>query len=133
MNSYGPASSLLRVSAVSMGEFPQTRGETPTVVRVRRLDDVVDLASLPRNILIKIDLQGLEDRVIRGGEHVFGAAQVALVEMSFEAIYDGQPLFEEVHDALVRCGLRFAGIKNQVSSRTGQPLFAHCYYVRRPA
>jgi hypothetical protein len=32
----------------------------------------------------------------------------------------------------VECGLRLAGIKNQIDNpETGQPLFAHCLY-RRP-
>jgi FkbM family methyltransferase len=130
-NSYGPSSSLLRVSEISRREFPETSGEVPTVVRAARLDDVLDADRLERNILIKIDVQGLEDRVIRGGPSVFSAASCVLIEMSFVPMYDRQPLFEEVHSLLVDLGFRFAGIKNQIASRrSGQPLFAHCLYVR---
>jgi FkbM family methyltransferase len=130
-NSYGPSSSLLRVNATSRAEFPQTAGEAPTMVRVARLDDVIDADGLERNVLVKIDVQGLEDRVIRGGQRVFSTASCVLAEMSFVPMYEGQPLFEEVHALLVALGFRFAGMRNQISSRrSGQPLFAHCLYMR---
>lgn len=132
-NAYAPASSLLPVSRNSTDEFPQTAGPLREVeVAVSRLDDLVDPANLEGTVLIKLDVQGLEDKVIRGGETVFRAAKFVLVEMSFVPMYDGQPLFEEVHALLVDMGFRFAGIKNQVDSpATGQPLFMHCLYVNK--
>jgi FkbM family methyltransferase len=131
-NEYGPASSLLHVSELSKQAFPETEHERATVVPVARLDDVLDAATLERDVLIKIDVQGVEDRVIRGGRDVFSAAKIVLIEMSFTPMYDSQPLFEEVHTLLEACGLRLAGFKNQIDSvETGQPLFAHCFY-RRP-
>jgi len=129
-NSYAPASSLLRVSDTSKEEFPQTSGETPITVPVVPLDDVLDVDKLNKDIFIKIDVQGLEDRVIKGGKKVFSAAKCVLVEMSFVPMYEGQPLFEEVHAHLVELGFRFSGIKNQINSeKTGQPLFCHCLYM----
>ena len=133
-NSYGPASSLLRTSDVSKRTFPETEGEAPTSVRVARLDDVLDADRLERDLLIKIDVQGVEDRVIRGGQRVFAAARYVLIEMSFVPMYDGQPLFEEVHRQLEALGLRLAGFKDQIdNAETGQPLFAHCLYHRPDA
>jgi len=130
-NSYGPASSLLHVSDLSKRAFPETEGERALTVQLARLDDVLDAADLARDVFIKIDVQGVEDRVIRGGRAVFSAATLVLVEMSFAPMYDGQPLFEEVHDLLVGCGLRLGGFKNQIDDvETGRPLFAHCFYWR---
>lgn len=130
-NAYAPASSLLPVSKISTDEFPQTANHQRAVeVTVRRLDDLIDPGILEEVVLIKIDVQGVEDKVIRGGEKAFRAAKFVLIEMSFVPMYDGQPLFEEVHELLVNFGFRFAGIKNQVDSpKTGQPLFMHCLYV----
>lgn len=132
-NAYAPASSLLPVSKMSTDEFPQTAGHQKEVgVAVRRLDDLIDLDALEKEILIKIDVQGLEDKVIRGGEKTFRSAKFVMIEMSFVPMYDGQPLFEEAHELLVNMGFRFAGIKNQVDSpTTGQPLFVHCLYVNK--
>jgi FkbM family methyltransferase len=132
-NAYAPASSLLPVSEISMEEFPQTAGQQNKIeVDVIRLDDLVGLNSLKKNVLIKIDVQGLEDKVIRGGEETFRMAKYLLVEMSFVPMYDGQPLFEEIHELLTEIGYRFAGIKNQVNSpATGQPMFVHCLYLNK--
>ena len=130
-NAYAPASSLLPVSKISTYEFPQTAGLQKEVkVVVHRLDDLLAPDALQKEILIKIDVQGLEDKVIKGGEKTFRKAKFILIETSFVPMYDGQPLFEEIHDLLVNIGFRFAGIKNQVDSpTTGQPLFMHCLYI----
>lgn len=132
-NVYAPASSLLPVSKISSDEFPQTAGhQKEEVVAVRRLDDLIDLGPHEKEILIKIDVQGLEDKVMRGGEKTFRSAKFVLIEMSFVPMYDGQPLFEEAHELLVNMGFRFSGIKNQVDSlTTGRPLFMHCLYVNK--
>lgn len=131
-NEYAPASSLLAVSDLSRRVFPETERASRATVRLARLDDALPPDTLARDILIKIDVQGVEDRVIRGGQAVFSAANIVLIEMAFVAVYERQPLFEEVHQLLQRCGLQLAGFKNQIDDiQTGQPLFAHCLY-RRP-
>ena len=131
-NAYGPASSLLRVTEHSRRAFPETAQESPSRVTVARLDDALPVSTLEPDILVKIDVQGAEDRVIRGGQALFSVAKVVLIEMSFVPFYDQQPLFEDVHRLLGGCGLRLAGFKNQIDDPgTGQPLFAHCLY-RRP-
>jgi FkbM family methyltransferase len=132
LNQHDAASSLLRVSDISRRAFAETGSETASTVSVARLDDILPVETLEPDIMIKIDVQGAEDRVIAGGRAVFSAAKIVLVEMSFVPMYDGQPLFEEVHRLLEQHGLRLAGFKNQISGPgSGQPLFAHCLY-RRP-
>jgi FkbM family methyltransferase len=131
-NAYSPASSLLPVTDHSRRAFPETARESTTRVIVARLDDTLPVKTLEPDILVKIDVQGAEDQVIRGGRALFSAAKIVLIEMSFVPFYDQQPLFEEIHRLLGACGLRMAGFKNQVNDpHSGQPLFAHCLY-RRP-
>ena len=130
-NDYGPSSSLLHVSDIHKQAFPHTENESRATVKVTRLDDVLDASTLGRDVLIKIDVQGVEDRVIRGGRAVFGAAEMVLIEMSFLQMYEQQPIFDEINDLLRECGLRLAGFKNQIEDpATGQPLFVHCFYRR---
>lgn len=131
-NDYGPSSSLLHVSDIHKRAFPHTASESQTRVKLARLDDILDVSTIDRDIFVKIDVQGVEDRVIRGGTAIFSAAEIVLIEMSFVAMYESQPMFEEIHDLLYACGLRFVGMKNQIEDpATGQPLFVHCFY-RRP-
>lgn len=128
------ASSFLGLSAQGRGEYPQIAEARRYKVEARRLDAAAEGLDLRDDIFIKMDVQGAEDRVIRGGPRTFGRARAVLVEMSFTAIYEGQPLFEEVHALLAACGLRLAGVKNQIlSEQTGRPLFSHCLYLRPTA
>jgi FkbM family methyltransferase len=125
-----PASSMLPLAAEHMGEaFPHIKEERSYDVEMRRLDEVLGTRATPDEIIIKMDVQGVEDRVIAGGMKTFGRARAVLVEMSFAPLYQGQSLFEEVHEKLAACGLRFAGARNQIVST--RPIFAHCIYLRR--
>jgi FkbM family methyltransferase len=128
---YGPSSSLLPALSAARQEFPQIEPKNETVVALRRLDATLADSKVKDDLLIKIDVQGVEHRVIQGGLNTFRRAKAVLIEMSFIRLYEGQSLFEEVHEQLVEVGLRFAGIKNQIMSpKTAQPIFAHCIYIR---
>jgi len=131
-NDYSPASSLLQISTDSIREFPQTTNVKKQIeIEVKCLDDLIDLSAVEKEILIKIDVQGFEDKAINGGKKVFSAAKFVIIEMSFVPMYDGQPLFEDINKMLVDIGFRLSGIKNQINSAsTGQPLFLHCLYSR---
>lgn len=129
VNAYGPASSMLPLGHASRTEFPQTARIAETIeVPVARLDDLVDPTGLPPGLFLKMDVQGVEDKVIAGGRNVISRADLVMVEMSFKPMYEGQALFEEVHAPLAAMGFRLAGIKNQLSAGSGEPLFGHFLY-----
>ncbi len=129
VNAYGPSSSLLPVAALSSTEFPQTSRIAERIeVELARLDDVVDAEALPDGVFLKMDVQGVEDRVIAGGPRVLSRADFVMVEMSFRRLYEEQSLFEEVHAPLADLGFRLAGVKNQLSAASGEPLFGHFLY-----
>jgi hypothetical protein len=99
-------------------------------VRLARLDD--ELPDPPRDSLVKIDAQGHEIQVIRGGRKALSAAQAILIEMTFMHLYEGQALFNDVHAELDALGFDMGGFLSQFRREgTGDPLFAHCAYVRR--
>jgi FkbM family methyltransferase len=128
---HAPSSSLLPPDETLLRDFPQHEVRQRVRVPVRCLDSVLASHPLQEDVFIKMDVQGFEDRVIRGGRTTFRRARAVLVEMSFVPLFAGQSLFEEVHDLLVECGLRFAGIKNQVMMPASfRPAFAHCVYLR---
>jgi FkbM family methyltransferase len=128
---HAPSSSLLPPEKALLPAYPQHEVRQRARVAVRCLDSVLADQRLQGDVFIKMDVQGFEDRVIRGGRLTFGRARAVLVEMSFVPLFVGQSLFEEVHALLVECGLRFAGIKNQVMMPASfRPAFAHCVYIR---
>ena len=134
VNAYAPASSLLPVSALSATQFPQTSQLVEKIkVPMERLDDLIDADTLEPAVFLKMDVQGVEDRVIAGGKRVISKADIIMIEVSFRAMYDGQALFEEVHTPLAAMGFRLAGIKNQISAANGEPLFGHFVYRKANA
>lgn len=129
VNAYDAASSLLPLTTACKEEWPNVREERTIRVRVERLDDALE--DLERDVLIKVDAQGAEDRIIAGGRRTFAGAAAVLIEMTFVPLYAGQQLFNEVHAQLANLGFVLRGFKSQhVSQRTGEPLFAHCIYER---
>jgi len=130
VNAHNAASSLSRVTDLCRAEYPQTAVSTSSKVQLARLDD--ELPNPPVNSMVKIDAQGHELPIIQGGGKVLSAARIILIEMTFQLLYEGQALFNEVHAALDELGFEMSGFLNQYAQEgTGQPLFAHCAYIRR--
>ena len=133
VNAEDASSSILPMSKQMKRSFPQLE-ETKTIeVPIRRLDGILEGQIYPDDLIIKIDAQGIEDEIIRGGAQTFRRAKAIIIEMSFVPMYDGQALFEEVHALLADLGHRFTGIKNQICTVSERrPLFAHCVYQQFP-
>jgi FkbM family methyltransferase len=110
-----------------------------TPVETRRLDDIPEVAGAD---LLKMDVQGAEAAVCRGAEKTLESVVVVHTEVNFIPIYEEQPLFAEVDQALRRAGFlfhKFFGLagrafqpmsfKDPVAPR-GQLLWADAIYVR---
>ncbi len=111
-NDYTPSSSLLPADDLLVQSFPFTGRATPQEIQIRRLDDLAQELALGEPILIKIDVQGMEDKVILGGENVFAKASILIVETSFVALYKGQALFDDVYDLLRERGFAYMGTEH---------------------
>jgi hypothetical protein len=76
---------------------------------VRRLDEALDGITLEPEVLVKIDVQGYEDKVIAGGEQTLSRARAIVIEVSFQKLYEGQPLFDDIYRLLTARGFTFMG------------------------
>lgn len=123
-------SSLLPASERCLSEYPQIRPVSRETVQVRELDRL-ELEPLPLPLLIKIDAQGAEAAIIRGGRDTFAKAAAVYIEMSFVPLYDGSALFGDVHAELSALGFDLRGFRAQHEAANGEPLFAHAIYLRR--
>ncbi len=120
------ASSLLPLTDLCKTEYPQVATVDQIRVPVRRLDDIV---APIHGALVKIDAQGAELEILRGGHAVLLAAQLVLIEMTFKPLYTGQALFNDVHRELDAAGFDLVGFRTQtVSASSGEPLFGHAVY-----
>ncbi len=106
------SSSLLPLGAAQSAAYGV---QTKAMIRVpvARLSDILDLSSLPRPILLKLDVQGGELDVLKGAAAALPAINFIYCEASFVRLYDGQPLAAEIIGYLLTQGFELRGVFNQ--------------------
>lgn len=130
-NEYSQSSSLLPMAELHKSAFPQTRNVAPEKVRVACLDVIAAELNLQRPLLVKIDVQGFEAKVIAGAKKTLELADVLIVETSVEPLYEGQSLFDDVYRMLFHLGFRYRGNYNQLlSPYDGRVLQADAFFTR---
>lgn len=123
------SSSLLPIGERQVKEFPGTARRSTATIEVSTLDAAVS-RPVARPCLLKIDVQGLELEVLKGGREVLGEVDEALVECSFVELYEGQALADEVIGFMHGTGLRLAGVHGTVFSGQGDAVQADFLFRR---
>ncbi len=127
-----PSSSLLAATDTCHHLYPQTRAERMVPIRVstldRELDDVIE--HLPPGTLLKLDVQGFEDRVLRGAERVLARCKAVVLEVCVDPLYDGQADFFGLASLLQKFGFRYAGNLDQSYGADGHVVFFDAVFVR---
>jgi FkbM family methyltransferase len=125
------SSSLLPMGDLHYRAFPSTKPSGEEQVRVARLDDWAGDRILENDILMKIDVQGYEDRVLAGGQSVLERTRLIITEVSFQELYRGQTLFQDIYRQLEDAGFRYMGsIKQMLSPLDGGVLQADAVFLR---
>lgn len=128
-----PSSSLLPMGELHRRVYPHTAGSSIENIEVRRLDDITELnpINLEKEVLVKIDTQGYEDRVIRGGTEFLKHTKAMIVETSFTMLYEGQFLFADIYAMLTALGFKYCGGMHQKGNpENGLLLFEDSIFVR---
>jgi len=113
-NEYTPSSSLLPMGKIHKEAFPFTKNVATKTIKIRRLDDILGELDIVDDILVKIDVQGTEDKVILGGEKLISKASALILETSFQPLYEGQLLFDGVYDLLREKDFVYAGSEHNI-------------------
>lgn len=131
-NDHTPSSSLLPMKELHKREYPFTEHSTAQEIEIRCLDDIIDELNIDKNVLVKIDVQGTEDMVIRGGKKTISQARIIIIETSFQPLYSGQPLFEDIYN-LLKPNFKYMGSwgKSRISQLDGSPLFEDSIFVNK--
>jgi FkbM family methyltransferase len=133
-NAFSQSSSVLPMARLHREAFTWSAHSDTVKVEMRRLDDFADEMSLAPEVLIKIDVQGYEDRVLLGGERVIKMARYVMTETSLESLYEGQASFERVYEIMNEYGFKYAGNMDQLlSTIDGRVLQADALFVQRDA
>jgi len=101
-------------------------------VPLRRLDKVAgEFIGDAQRLLLKIDTQGYEDRVLAGAHEMFGNVVAIQAELSLVPLYSGQPLFDQLRATIQALGYGlFAVFPGYVHERTGQTLQLDGFFLR---
>lgn len=129
---HSPSSSLLATTSLHESLDSRTAIQARETIAIRTLDDVVASESLhlKEKLLIKMDVQGFEDRVIRGGTVTFGKADVVLTEIMLDPLYEGQARFDGIANMLTDRGFHYAGNFDQWQGDDGHVMGADLLFLR---
>jgi hypothetical protein len=101
-------------------------------VRLERLDDALARvpAPLEPEILVKLDVQGYEDRVITGGQQTLARARACIIEVGLDQLYTGQASFPDLLRMLGQLGFAYAGSLEQAYDDDGHVVWFDAVFVR---
>lgn len=130
ISAYSPSSSLLNMATLHKTEFKGTDYIKTEQINIKRLDDIFSELAIKGNYTIKIDVQGYEDKVIKGGLETLIKADSILVETCFEELYEGQLLFDGLYNLLTDNGFIYRGNYNQFYNKeNGRILYADSFFI----
>lgn len=133
INSNVASSSILELNHFHKEAHPTFLETTKESIRVAQLDTLLvqNKFEIKDNCFVKIDVQGYEDRVIRGGKQALSKAKMVMIETSFEEVYKNLATYNTIVDLMKEIGFRVLCI-NQVAhqKKDGKPLYADVYFVK---
>ena len=97
-------------------------------VRTTTLDDLVGDRTAD---VLKIDVQGAELDVLRGGDETLARARAVLLEMNFFSQYEGDATFNTLHAEMDRRGFDLVNVSPPLTTADGTPIFIDGCYAPR--
>lgn len=122
INEFSPSSSILPMNTIHVDEFPSSKNAYEAEVDMRTLDEIVRERNLLLPDFIKIDVQGFEDRVIRGGAHIIKEARFCMLELSLVSLYEDSLLVSDINSLMRGLGFRLVNIVGKVTGKSGEIL-----------
>ena len=104
------ASSLLAPTEGLAANAGVTSTVGQTEVKTIRLDKLVEEENLRPPNLVKIDVQGFEDRVLAGGAETIAKAERMVIEASLRQIYKDQVMLPQLLARLVEMGFELEDV-----------------------
>jgi FkbM family methyltransferase len=129
---HSPSSSFLENTARADAMFPQTTRQAVRQVEVDTLDRWVAHRAITvgDRSLLKLDVQGFESQVLRGGKETLRQLGVCMVEVTPIPLYENQSTFVEIVNLLADGGLLYLGNLEQFHDERGLALYMDAVFVR---
>lgn len=130
---FNQSSSILQTTQLCERIYPMVKKQQTILVQQSTLDQ--EISSLPTplspDILIKLDVQGYEDRVILGGMETFKQARACIVEISLDILYQEQANFKDIFLLIDQLGYRYAGNLDQVQGKDGHVRYFNAVFIKK--
>jgi FkbM family methyltransferase len=133
------SSSLYPPNPATLARYPELWRHQPVgtePVELTTIDAWASGAGVGSIDALKVDVQGAELDVLRGGQTMLGGARIVEAEVEFQELYSGQPLFCDVVSFMREQGfelwrlreLHYCGLS---PAGRGEPVFGRGDYVER--
>lgn len=113
---FSASSSLVEMANLHSTLFPHTQNYKKDIISVKKLDSFIDKIPIIPRLLIKIDVQGYENKVLTGGRKFIKMADILFIESSYFELYKNQWLFYELNEYLYSQGFFFSGNLEQITA-----------------
>ena len=125
-----PSSSLLHTTITCNELYPFTEAQKKIPVKLSTLDHQLKGITMEPDILVKLDVQGYEDRVIRGGSETFKKATACILEVFIDHLYKDQAKFETLLFLLSNIGYQYKGNLSQIYDKDGHVIFLDAVFQK---
>jgi FkbM family methyltransferase len=105
-------SSMLEMADLHKNAYPGSAPYETIRVKTVLLDNALKEYQLKENILLKIDVQGAELKVLSGATNMLHRTKLIFTEVNFGEMYKGNALITDITDFLKPYGFRLQGIEN---------------------
>lgn len=129
---HSPSSSFLKTTKICESLYPFTKKKVSIPAKMMTLDKWLRSLSNPLapEILIKMDVEGYEDRVIQGGRGTFSNAKACILEISLDQLYEDQATFKNISFLLYDFKYHYVGNLNQVYANDGHVVYIDALFVK---
>jgi FkbM family methyltransferase len=128
---FSASSSIIGMTDLHKEAFPYTRNVSEEKIFIKRFDDIVKDLKLEKQLLMKIDVQGFELKVLKGAEETLKHVAVIILETSFYELYQSQPLFKDIYNYLIGSGFNYFGSLEQIyDERDGKILQSDSIFIK---
>jgi FkbM family methyltransferase len=130
-SAWAPASSFREMNKLHKLNYPHSAGSKTVKVNLETLDKIFSNIDLKKNVFIKMDVQGFEDEVIKGGYDVINRAQILVIECSLQQTYVDEPMFDGIYQLLHPMGFEYRGaLKQSIRNDDQSFLQADCIFIK---
>lgn len=131
VNAHRPSSSLMPIASRTAGVFRKEMNEARIVrVPALSLDELFEKEALPDIDLMKVDIQGAERLLLRGGTESLKRIRLVFMEVWFQECYQGSALFPEIQTIMTGSGFKLRSFHEFRKGSDGNLVYSNALYCR---